>query len=63
MVTKRETCQGGINQKFGINVLTLLYIKRTNMDLPYSTGNSMFCNDDLYAEKKTKKNEYMYMCK
>ena len=58
MVTKRETCQGGRNQEFGINILT--HIKRTNMDLPYSTGNSMFCNDDLYAEKKLKKNDYMY---
>ena len=32
------------------------------MDLPYSTGNSMFCNDDLYAEKKLKKNVYMCLC-
>ena len=30
----------GINQEFGINIYTLLYIKQiTNKDLPYSTGN------------------------
>ena len=23
----------------------------------------MFCNDDLYAEKKTEKKDYMYMYK
>ena len=31
---------GGINQEFGINIYTLLYIKQViNKDLPYSTGN------------------------
>ena len=41
MVTKGEK-RGGINQEFGMNVDTLIYIKQiTNKDLLYSTGNSI----------------------
>ena len=41
MVTKGEMWQGGINQKFGINVYILPYIKQIiNKDLLYNTGDS-----------------------
>ena len=41
MAMKGETLGGGINQEFGINIYTLLYIKQvTNKDLPYSIENS-----------------------
>ena len=40
MVTKGERDGGGMNQEFGINRYTLLYVKQiNNKDLPCSTGN------------------------
>ena len=40
MVTKGEGGQGGINQEFGINTYTILYIKQImNKDLLYNTEN------------------------
>ena len=45
MVTKGEESIG-INQEFGINIYTLLYIKQmTIKDLPYSTGNYIQYNN------------------
>ena len=45
MVTKAEMWAGGeqgINQELGINIHTLLYIRKTtNKGLLYSTGNSI----------------------
>ena len=41
MVTSREGEGGGIVREVGIDMYTLLYLKRiTNKDLLYSTGNS-----------------------
>ena len=53
---------GGINQEFGVNVYTLLYIKQiTNKDLLYSTGNYTQYFVITYKGKESDK-EYMY-CK
>ena len=53
---------GGINQEFGINIYTLLYMKEVNnKDLLYSTGNSTQYSVITYMRKNLKKNEYMYM--
>ena len=38
MVIKEEKCWGGINQEFGINRRTVLYIKWINNKDLYSTG-------------------------
>ena len=39
MVTEGETvARGGINQEFGIDIYTLLYIKQINKELLYSIG-------------------------
>ena len=51
---------GGINQEFGINRYTLLYIKQiTNKDLPYNTGNYIQYLVINYNEKDSEK-EYIY---
>lgn len=52
VVTEGETYGGGINEEFGINISTLLYIKPiTNKDLLYWRGNcSLFCNN-LYGKR------------
>ena len=52
----------GINQEFGINIYTLLYIKYqiANKDLLYSTGN--YTQYFVIACKgKESENEYMYL--
>ena len=51
---------GGINQEFGINIYTLLYIKQiTNRDLLYSTGNYTQYFVITYKGKESEK-EYIY---
>ena len=54
---------GGINEEFGINIYTLLYIKLIiNMDLLYSTGKStQYSAITCMGKKNLKKNGYMYM--
>ena len=60
MVNKGER-GGGINQEFGINIYTLLYIKQiTNKDLLYSTGNYAQYFVITYTGKESEK-EYIYM--
>ena len=62
MVTKGERVVGAINQKVGINIYTLLYIKSiTNKDLQYSTGNSTQQFVTTYKEKESEK-EYVCVC-
>ena len=52
---------GGINQEFGINIDTLLYIKQIiNKDLLYCTGNYTQYLVITYMEKKSGK-EYIYI--
>ena len=59
MVTKEEKEGGGINQDFGINIYTPLYIKQiTNKDLLYSTGNY---TQYFVITYKGKESEYIYM--
>ena len=61
MVTKGEGGTG-INQAFGINIYTLLYIKQmTNKDLLYSTGNHIQYLIIIYNGKEGEK-EYTYKC-
>ena len=56
MVTKGEMLGGGIKQKLGINIHTLLYIKQiTNKDLLYSTGNSTQYSVITYMRKESEK--------
>ena len=51
--------QGEINQEFGKNIYTLLYIKQiTNMDILYSTGNSTQYFVITYKGNESEK-EYM----
>ena len=53
---QRGKVWGGINQEFGINIYTLLYIKQiTNKDLLYSTGNSTQYSVMAYMGKESKK--------
>ena len=43
MITRAEGWQVGIDQEFGVDMYTLLYLKQiTNKDLLYSTGNSQY---------------------
>ena len=50
-----------IDQQFGINIYTLLYIKQiTNKDLLYSTGNSTQYSVITYMGKESEK-EWMYV--
>ena len=59
---QRGKGQEGINQKFGSNICTLLYIKQIiNKDLLYSTGNSTQYFVITYKGKESEK-EYIYMC-
>ena len=63
MVTKGEKVGGGINQEFGINIYTLLYIKQiNNKDLLYSTGNYIQYLKIVYNGKESEK-EYIYITK
>ena len=56
---KRE---GGINQEFGINIYTPLYVKYiTNKDLLYSTGNYAQYFVITYKEKESEKKTQIYM--
>ena len=56
MVTKGERGWGEINQEFGINRYTLLYIKQiNNKDLLYSTGNYTQCFVISYKGKESEK--------
>ena len=56
MVTKGETLGGRINQEFGINIYTLLYIKYvTNKDQLYSTGKSTQYSVITYIGKESEK--------
>ena len=53
--------KGEINQEFGVNIYTLLYIKQiTNKDLLYSTGNSTQYSVMTYMGKESEK-EWMYV--
>ena len=59
--TKGETLVGGINQEFGINMYTLLYIKWiTNKDLLHSTGKSIQYCVITYMGKESEK-EWIYV--
>ena len=62
MVTKGER-GGGINQEFGINIYTLLYIKQTNNKDPlYSTGNYIQNLIINYNGKESEKEQiYVHM--
>ena len=61
MVTKGER-GGGINQEFGINIYTLLYIKQiTSKDLLYSTGNYTQYFVITHKGKKSEKVD-IYVC-
>ena len=52
---------GGINQEFGINIYTLLYIKQIiNRDLLYSTGKSTQYFVITYMGKESEK-EWIYV--
>ena len=52
----------GINQEFGINIYILLYVKRINKDLLYSTGNSTQYSAITYMRKKNlKRNACIYI--
>ena len=45
MVTSGDGFGEGIVREFGVDMYTLLYLKRiTNKDLLYSTGNSVQCH-------------------
>ena len=58
----REKTEEGINQEFGINVYTPLYIKQiTNEDLLYSTGNSIQYSIITYMGNNLKKRLYVYV--
>ena len=67
---QRGKAGGGINQKIGINIYTLLYIKQiTNKDLLYSTGNSTQYLVITYKGKESEKEHthththtHMYVC-
>lgn len=53
--------KGGVNEKFGINVYTPLYIKQiTNHDLFYGTRNSIFNIFKLPIREKNLKKVYTY---
>ena len=52
--------EGGINQEFGINIFTLLYIKEIiKKDPKYSIGNSTQYSVTAYMGKESEK-EWMY---
>ena len=62
MVTK-EKVGGGINQEFGMNIFTLLYIKQiTKKDLLYRTGNYIQYSVITFKEKEAEK-IYIYIYK
>ena len=63
MVTKGEGGGGGINQKFGINIYTLLYIKQIiNKDLLYSTeDNTQHLVITQNGKESEKEKEYIYI--
>ena len=51
--------KGGINQEFGINIYTLMYIRQiTNKDVLYSTGNYTQYSVISYKGKESEK-EYI----
>ena len=57
---KGKGMEGGINQEFGINKYTLLYIKQiTNKDILYSTGNY---TQYFVISCKRKVSENRYVC-
>ena len=43
--------KGGINWEIEIDIYTLLYIKITNKNLLYNTGNSIWCSVMTYMRK------------
>ena len=47
----KGTCGGGISWEFGINIYTLLYIKKRLKDLLYSTGNFTWESGTNYMGK------------
>ena len=54
--------EGGINEEFGINRYTLLYIKWIkNEDLLYSTGNYIQYLIITYNGKEPEKGKYVYI--
>ena len=56
MATRGETLRGGINQEFGINIHTLLYIKWiTNNDLLCSTRDFILYSVITYVSKESEK--------
>ena len=56
MATRGETLRGGINQEFGINIHTLLYIKWiTNNDLLCSTRDFILYSVITYVSKELEK--------
>ena len=60
-VTKGEMWRGRINEEFGINIYTLLYIKQiTNKELLYSTGNCTQHSIITYTGKESEK-EWIYV--
>ena len=58
---KGKGWRGGINQEFGINIYTPLYIKQIiNKDLLYSPGNSTQYSVIIYMGKESEK-EWIYV--
>ena len=63
MVTKAERSGEEINQEFGINRYTPLYIKQvTNKDLLYSTENYTQYLVITYKGKESERRIYIYVC-
>ena len=61
MITREGRGGGGINWEIGIDIYTLLYIKKiTNKDILYSTGNSTQYSIMAYMGKESKK-EWIYI--
>ena len=62
MVTGGEGWREGIVRAFGIDIYTLLYLKRiTNNDLLYSTGNSAQGYVAAWMGGESGENGYMFM--
>ena len=60
LFTKQTTVTKEGNQKVEIKIYTLLYIKCTNKDLLYNTGNSTQGPVSTYSGKESEKRKYVY---
>lgn len=55
-VHQRGRLLEGINQEFGVNIYTLQFIKQSNRDLLYGTGNYTEHFEITYKRKESEKN-------